>query len=149
MCNKFYGSKLNTVLLLILIVLLGIAIFVMCQNPDTYVKSFVGGESKIEEIEENLSKKIINPKKDVSVRDEYGRFTGVGCKIISGCNGPISCVDGNIDESNFASTCEYNPIYQCYKEKTSRCEKQTMGSCGWTLTNELNSCISKNNVSNL
>lgn len=35
-CRGFFGSKLNTVLLLVLIVLMVIAIRIMMKNPDLY-----------------------------------------------------------------------------------------------------------------
>ncbi|MFA6586273.1 MAG: Gmad2 immunoglobulin-like domain-containing protein [Candidatus Paceibacterota bacterium] len=38
--GKFFGSKLNTVLLLILIVLVGVAIYIMFQNTEVYLSVF-------------------------------------------------------------------------------------------------------------
>ncbi len=37
------------------------------------------------------------------------------------------------------STCEYREEYGCYKSAT--CERQDSGKCGWTETEELNSCL--------
>ncbi len=74
-----------------------------------------------------------------SVKKEE-RYVGDGCKVVSGCNGPIECVDLSKDTTNFVTTCEYRQEYECYKAKTARCEKQTNGSCGWTENEELKMC---------
>jgi len=72
--------------------------------------------------------------------DPYSRYIGAGCKIVSGCNGPIICTDiSNTDGVN--STCEVLPEYACYKVDSARCEKQTKGSCGWSQTTTLKTCI--------
>lgn len=59
---------------------------------------------------------------------------GGGC-VISGCSSQICA------EEEMMSTCEYNPIYACYKEPGVRCEKQENGQCGWTQTEALKSCL--------
>lgn len=51
----------------------------------------------------------------------------------TGCSGQI-CADEDV-----VSTCEWTPIYACYK--TAKCEKQSDGKCGWTKTSELESCL--------
>jgi len=53
----------------------------------------------------------------------------------SGCSGEI-CSDQDV-----VSNCIYKPEFACYK--TATCERQANGSCGWTQTPELLSCLSK------
>jgi len=60
-----------------------------------------------------------------------------GC-VAAGCSGQL-CVDQS--ESDIVTTCEYKDEYACYK--TSSCERQEDGKCGWTPTEELVSCLSK------
>ena len=55
-----------------------------------------------------------------------------GC-IVGGCNGEV-CSDKQV-----ASPCVYKPEFECYKNAT--CERQGNGSCGWTSTPELISCL--------
>lgn len=54
----------------------------------------------------------------------------------TGCSGQI-CADEDV-----ATTCEFLKEYTCYK--TARCERQSDGQCGWTMSNELKSCLDKN-----
>jgi hypothetical protein len=60
-----------------------------------------------------------------------------GC-FRTGCSAHI-CSD-----EEMASTCEWREEYQCYK--TATCERQNNGECGWTPTDELNSCLSGNDT---
>lgn len=53
---------------------------------------------------------------------------------IGGCSQQL-CTD----QPGAMSTCEYRPIYACYK--TATCEQQTNGQCGWTQTPELVACV--------
>ena len=53
--------------------------------------------------------------------------------VVSGCSGQIC------GEESMMSTCEFKESYACYK--TARCERQTTGTCGWTETEELRSCL--------
>jgi hypothetical protein len=53
--------------------------------------------------------------------------------VKSGCSGQICA-----DQSMF-STCEFRPEYACYQ--TATCERQASGSCGWTQTPALTSCL--------
>lgn len=57
-----------------------------------------------------------------------------GCRV-SGCSGQI-CT-----EEEMMSTCEYNPVYACYKNSGVRCERQANGRCGWTETASLKACL--------
>lgn len=58
---------------------------------------------------------------------------GVKACVVSGCSGQIC------GEKEMMSTCEFKEVYACYK--TARCERQTTGTCGWTETEELRSCL--------
>ena len=59
--------------------------------------------------------------------------SGSGECIIGGCNGEI-CSD-----KQMASPCIYKPEFECYKNAI--CERQEDGSCAWTSTPELISCL--------
>ncbi|MBI5645262.1 hypothetical protein HY970_04185 [Candidatus Kaiserbacteria bacterium] len=75
-----------------------------------------------------------------SQMDQPGRMptnnVGEGCAL-AGCSS-IVCASAE-DASTIITTCEYRAEYACYK--TARCEKQANGTCGWTQTNELKSCL--------
>jgi hypothetical protein len=53
---------------------------------------------------------------------------------IGGCSAQICS-----DEPGVGSTCEWLPEYECYQ--TATCERQSDGACGWTETQELESCL--------
>lgn len=57
--------------------------------------------------------------------------------MVGGCSGQL-CVEES-DEDGMVSTCEYTEAYACYK--TAKCEVQASGTCGWTQTPELTSCL--------
>jgi len=57
-----------------------------------------------------------------------------GCQI-GGCSSQL-CVNEGED---VMSTCEWRDAYACYR--TARCEKQASGTCGWSRTDELLTCI--------
>lgn len=57
-----------------------------------------------------------------------------GCRK-TGCSGQV-CSDKDV-----ITTCEFLPEYACYQ--AARCEKQTNGNCGWTMTQELKDCLER------
>ena len=69
MQNKFFGSKLNSVLLFILIILMIIALYVMFQNKETYLPKFVRQNPVVytaqEEIPTNIKNEILGNKDDL------------------------------------------------------------------------------------
>lgn len=60
---------------------------------------------------------------------------GGGC-FVGGCSGEICS-----DRQDVVSTCIWREEFACYKN--ARCERQPSGSCGWTETAELASCLNK------
>lgn len=44
-------------------------------------------------------------------------------------------------DKDIVTTCEYLTEYACYR--TARCEKQANGSCGWTMSDELDRCLAE------
>ncbi len=62
--------------------------------------------------------------------------TNTGKCYVGGCSGQICS-----DAPDAVSTCEYSERYACYK--TTKCERQTTGKCGWTETTELKQCLAK------
>jgi hypothetical protein len=65
---------------------------------------------------------------------KVGPSTKKPCKR-SGCSGQV-CADADV-----ITTCEWRPEYACYK--SARCERQANGNCGFTMTPELKSCLSR------
>jgi eight-cysteine-cluster-containing protein len=61
------------------------------------------------------------------------RGTTDKCKR-SGCSGEV-CADANV-----ITPCIWRPEYRCYKK--ALCEMQSNGTCGWTLTSDLQACLS-------
>lgn len=56
--------------------------------------------------------------------------------VRGGCSGQL-CVAADADP--IFTTCEWREEYACYD--TASCEKQTNGGCGWTLTDDLATCL--------
>lgn len=56
--------------------------------------------------------------------------------VRGGCSGQL-CVAADADP--IFTTCEWRDEYACYD--TATCEKQTNGGCGWTLTDDLATCL--------
>lgn len=54
--------------------------------------------------------------------------------FVGGCSSQVCTSNPDI-----ISTCEWRAEYACYR--TATCEVQPSGQCGWTPTNELNSCL--------
>jgi hypothetical protein len=52
---------------------------------------------------------------------------------------PTGCSNQICSDEDVMTTCEYRAEYSCYR--TAVCERQTGGECGWTMTQELKSCI--------
>lgn len=57
---------------------------------------------------------------------------------VGGCSG-VSCSD----DPNIMSTCEWRDEYSCYKNSSTKCERQANGQCGWTQTSALTQCINE------
>ena len=58
--------------------------------------------------------------------------------IVAGCSGEL-CIDKTDNNVSGVSMCIWTNQYACYK--TAKCELQSTGKCGWTVTSELNACI--------
>lgn len=71
------------------------------------------------------------PGKGRTVTAAYHRL--VDACAPQGCSGEI-CADHGV-----VSSCIYRPEYACYA--TATCERQPEGSCGWTPTPELETCL--------
>ncbi len=54
---------------------------------------------------------------------------------VGGCSAQICS-----DQKDTMSSCEFKPEYACY-QRTSTCERQTSGACGWTQTQALKACL--------
>jgi hypothetical protein len=79
MDNKFFGSKLNSVLLLILIILMVIAIYIMLQNKEVYLDAY--------------NKEILNSKTEQTqspkTKDLNQQILGSNWRILPGYNGDL------------------------------------------------------------
>lgn len=60
MKNEFFGSKLNTVLLIVLVILVVIALSFMFKNKDTYIDPIIGNKT-----EPSTENKILGNKDDL------------------------------------------------------------------------------------
>lgn len=56
--------------------------------------------------------------------------------VVGGCSSQV-CSEAGGDP--IVTTCEWRPEYACYQ--TATCEVQPNGQCGWTPTEELNTCL--------
>src|SRR5262249_13843171 len=63
------------------------------------------------------------------------QYVQSGC-MVGGCSGEI-CEEANNEPT--VSTCMYRAEYACYK--SARCERQTDGKCGWTLSADSVACL--------
>lgn len=56
--------------------------------------------------------------------------------FVGGCSSQVCS-----DRANVVTTCDYRPQYACYR--TAKCERQTNGQCGWTMTTALQQCLAR------
>lgn len=59
---------------------------------------------------------------------------GEGCEV-GGCSSEVCIEEGTL----YGTDCQYEESFACYK--TATCERQASGACGWTATEELQSCL--------
>lgn len=85
---------------------------------------------------------FIDQPRSTSLPQTKPSGAGSGCKV-GGCSSQL-CLDA--DSGGGVSTCEWREEYACYK--SSRCELQENGHCGWTQTNELKSCLERSKGKN-
>lgn len=64
-----------------------------------------------------------------------GVDAAAACQI-GGCSGQV-CVAGDLEPP--VTTCEWRPEYACYQ--SADCTVQGNGQCGWTPTEELETCL--------
>lgn len=69
------------------------------------------------------------------IQEEQISAAAGGCKI-GGCNSEL-CLPDN--DTSTISSCGKTEMSQCYSGK--ECKVQNDGKCGWTMTDELNSCL--------
>ena len=83
---------------------------------------------------------IIGEVKEVGgVRDEHISTSTeevIANCYVGGCSGQICS-----DEEGIVSTCEFRQEYACYQN--AKCERQSSGQCGWTVTPELSMCLNE------
>jgi eight-cysteine-cluster-containing protein len=68
-----------------------------------------------------------------TVTAAYRRLVDQTC-YVGGCSGQVCS-----DQEGVITTCEWRDEYACYQ--TASCERQPDGQCGWTPTEELNTCL--------
>jgi len=145
MKNQKGSIKILLIILLVILIIVGYFSFKV-DNPK---KEIIKSPEEVKTEEENLvkEKEVSEKPKEVedskkvleSNNDKYGRYTSKDCKIVSGCNGPISCVDKDMEIGG--SICVALPEFGCYIDSSLRCEKQVSGMCDWTETPKLKSCV--------
>jgi hypothetical protein len=71
-------------------------------------------------------------------REAYQVYLRVKASVpscfVGGCSGQVCS-----DQEGIVTTCEWQDEYACYD--TATCARQTDGTCGWTQTEELTSCL--------
>lgn len=77
-----------------------------------------------------------NYQVQVLINDKVSMPQAPSC-VRGGCSGQL-CVSAE-DVDSAITTCEYRAEYACYQAAT--CEVQATGECGFTKTDELNSCL--------
>lgn len=85
MQNNFFGSKLNSVLLLVLIVLMIIALIMMSKNKEMYLNGFkqLDQNTEIEKNQNQSSSEILGNKQDlVSFSIEPGKKVGGSMEVM-------------------------------------------------------------------
>jgi hypothetical protein len=58
----------------------------------------------------------------------------------TGCSGEVC---GNVARGNISTSCRWNNTFACFRNATCEYQNST-GDCGWTFTNVLNQCITRN-----
>jgi eight-cysteine-cluster-containing protein len=79
---------------------------------------------------------FVNPAQVEPPPQQSQQYVQNGCAI-GGCSGEI-CGEAS-EADNLVSTCIYKEEFQCYK--SARCERQTTGKCGWTLSADTVVCL--------
>lgn len=72
----------------------------------------------------------------------YASSTMQSCRT-GGCNSEIC--ESALGET-MSTICEIREEYACYK--TAKCERQEDGKCGWTMSKELEKCLSEKRIKN-
>lgn len=88
---------------------------------------------------ENKIPPVINekePKQEENKNQEEKKPVVKNDCVVGGCSSQY-CYDPAAESGN--STCEFMPQYACYR--TAECKRQLDGKCGWTQTEELQTCI--------
>lgn len=78
---------------------------------------------------------LVTPEESSTVSQTPPPASAGKC-FIGGCSSQVCS-----DKEGVITTCDYRPEYACFK--TARCERQTNGACGWTMTPELAACLEK------
>lgn len=65
--------------------------------------------------------------------------SGIGGCVVGGCSGQLCISADEVANGGGISTCEYREEYACYQNAV--CEKQSTGSCGWTMDAKLTQCL--------
>lgn len=110
---------------------LSLALFVDDESAATFMEDCLSGKPVLPGESENTS----NPDGESPV--EVAPVANNSC-MVGGCSSQL-CGEAS-DMEGMVTTCEFREEYACYA-KTSRCERQASGKCGWTETAELQKCL--------
>ncbi len=117
----------------------------VADGSDWMTEEFVYFEATLEFDQENITEsgtvvlRKSNPsglpenEDSESVSIKFSTATASGGCVITGCSSHICA------EEDQVTTCEYREEYACYQ--TAKCERQSDGACGWTMTDELQACL--------
>lgn len=70
-----------------------------------------------------------------TVSNAYHKLVDTGC-YVGGCSRQVCSENASV-----ITTCQWKPEYACYADAT--CERQDNGSCGWTQSEELTTCLAQ------
>lgn len=105
---------------------LSLALFVDDEAAATFMDDCLSGKPVLPGESENT----LNPEEQPSVANN-------SC-VVGGCSSQL-CGEAS-EMEGMVTTCEFREEYACYA-KSSRCERQASGKCGWTETAELQKCL--------
>lgn len=79
--------------------------------------------------------KDVTDEQATIIVSQVSQQIGAGC-YVGGCSSEVC-----LDQKDVVSNCIYKEEFGCYK--TTTCEKQKDGKCGWTQTDELRKCLNE------
>ena len=125
--KKYYGTLSILFVLVIVVVLGAVLIFSQKTTPTSGIQTPTQDTQTIVGVEVPTSSPVIVSGGELDITK-----TLKPC-VISGCSRQLC------GEEEMMTTCEFREVYQCYAQ--ARCERNSLGTCGWVVDSALRSCI--------